>query len=99
MAIDRRQLHTNVSLLAKEGVFLGTSSWKYPGWRGQLYDESRYVWRGRWSESRFENFASKNMPRFFPTVCVDAAYYKFPDRRYLEGLAAQVPDSFQSPSR
>jgi len=25
---------------ASQGVFLGTSSWKYPGWRGQLYDDA-----------------------------------------------------------
>jgi len=36
-----------------KGVFIGTSSWKYPGWRGQLYDEERYVTRGKFSESRF----------------------------------------------
>ena len=27
---------------------------KYPGWRGQLYDESRYLYRGKVAESRFE---------------------------------------------
>ena len=27
-------------------------------------------------------------------MSVDAAYYKFPDHRYLEGLIAQVPDDF-----
>jgi uncharacterized protein YecE (DUF72 family) len=31
----------------------------------------------------------------FKTVCVDAAYYKFPDRRYLEGMVSQVPPDFQ----
>lgn len=95
MEIDRIQLRESLALLAKAGVFLGTSSWKYPGWRGQLYDEARYVWRGRWSESRFERLCLEEYAEVFPTVCVDAAYYKFPDRRYLEGLAAQVPGSFQ----
>jgi len=27
-------------------------------------------------------------------VCVDAAYYKFPDQRYLEGMVSQVPADF-----
>jgi hypothetical protein len=31
--------------LAAQGVFIGTSAWKYPGWRGQFYDEQRYVTR------------------------------------------------------
>ena len=31
----------------------------------------------------------------FKTVCVDAIYYNFPRREYLEGLAGQVPDDFR----
>jgi uncharacterized protein YecE (DUF72 family) len=31
----------------------------------------------------------------FKTVCVDAAYYTFPSLKYLDGLAAQVPDDFR----
>ena len=27
-------------------------------------------------------------------MCVDAAYYKFPDQRYLEGMVSQVPADF-----
>jgi len=36
---------------------------KYSGWRGQLYDESRYVWRGRFAEARSRSFAWPNTPR------------------------------------
>ncbi len=28
--------------LAAQGVYIGTSSWKYPGWCGTLYDPARY---------------------------------------------------------
>jgi uncharacterized protein YecE (DUF72 family) len=31
----------------------------------------------------------------FKTVCVDAAYYKFPDRAYLGSLVSVVPKDFQ----
>jgi uncharacterized protein YecE (DUF72 family) len=31
----------------------------------------------------------------FKTVCVDAAYYTFPSKKYLEGLMAQVPADFR----
>jgi uncharacterized protein YecE (DUF72 family) len=36
-----------------------------------------------------------NVRRLFKTVCVDAAYYAFPRREYLEGLADQVQDDFR----
>jgi hypothetical protein len=44
-AFDRAQLHARLADLAGKGVFIGTSSWKYPGWRGMVYDESRYLYR------------------------------------------------------
>ena len=94
VAFDRDQLKTNLARLAGQGVFVGTSSWKYPGWRGLLYDEARYVWRGRFAESRFEQNCLAEYAEVFKTVCVDGAYYKFPDRRYLEGLMRQVPEDF-----
>jgi uncharacterized protein YecE (DUF72 family) len=95
MPVDRAQLQAQLAVLAQASVFLGTSSWKYPGWRGQLYDEARYVWRGRWSESRFEKLCLADYAEVFSTVCVDAAYYKFPEGRYLEDLAGLVPPHFQ----
>jgi uncharacterized protein YecE (DUF72 family) len=81
--------------LAERGIFIGTSSWKYPGWNGQLYDESRYLWRGKFAKSRFEKNCLGEYAEVFKTVCVDAAYYTFPSPKYLEGLAAQTPDGFQ----
>ena len=54
MSFDRDQMCAAAARLAQEGVFIGTSSWKYPGWLGQLYTKDRYVWRGRFSEARFE---------------------------------------------
>lgn len=80
--------------LAGRGVFIGTSSWKYPGWRGMLYDESRYVYRGKVAESRFEKQCLAEYAEVFKTVCVDAAYYKVPDQRYLESMVSQVPEDF-----
>ncbi|PYJ86182.1 MAG: DUF72 domain-containing protein [Verrucomicrobia bacterium] len=75
-------------------VFIGTSSWKYLGWRGQLYDEEKYVTRGKFSESRFNRDCLAEYAEVFKTVCVDAAYYKFPDDRHLEGMVSQVPSDF-----
>jgi len=84
-----------VAALAAQGVFIGTSSWKYPGWFGMLYDESRYVWRGRFSKARFEKLCLAEYAQVFKTVSVDAAYYKFPSRAWLEEMVSQVPPDFQ----
>src|SRR5258706_6717521 len=95
MEFEREKIKEMAKNLAGEGVFIGTSSWKYSGWRGQLYEEDRYIWRGHWSEARFERQCLAEYAEVFKTVCVDAAYYKFPDRRSIEELASQTPDDFQ----
>jgi uncharacterized protein YecE (DUF72 family) len=95
MPFDREQIKTKVAELAASGVFIGTSSWKYPGWKGMLYDESRYVYRGKFAESRFEKSCLAEYAEVFKTVCVDAAYYRFPEAQYLGGLVSQVPADFQ----
>jgi uncharacterized protein YecE (DUF72 family) len=81
--------------LAEAGIFLGTSSWKYPGWLGQLYTADRYLYRGQFAQTRFDRLCLAEYSETFTTVCVDAAYYRFPDDRFLNGLAGQVPDGFR----
>lgn len=93
--LQREQLATKLRQLAAQGVFLGTSSWKYPGWFGKIYDEDRYVWRGRFSKTRFEQNCLTEFAQTFPAVSVDATYYKFYERAALEEMAAHVPDHFQ----
>ena len=95
MSFDRESIKKRLAELSATGTFLGTSSWKYPGWRGVLYDEARYVWRGKFAESRFEKNCLAEYAEVFKTVCVDAAYYTFPSVKSLEGLAGQVPTDFQ----
>lgn len=94
MGFDRERMRRDAAALAAAGVFLGTSSWKYPGWCGRLYDPARYEWRGRFSEARFERNCLREYAEVFQTVCVDAAYYTFPSETFLAGLAAQVPGDF-----
>jgi uncharacterized protein YecE (DUF72 family) len=95
MAFDREQLKQSAAKLATSRVFIGTSSWKYAGWRGMLYDETRYIWRGKVAESRFEKNCLAEYAEVFKTVCVDAAYYTFPRPESLAALASQVPPDFQ----
>jgi uncharacterized protein YecE (DUF72 family) len=95
MEFDKIQLRDRLTDLASKGVFIGTSSWKYPGWRGMVYDESRYLYRGKFAKSRFEANCLAEYAEVFKTVCVDAAYYTFPSREYLQGLASKVPPDFR----
>ena len=95
MAFESDRMQQKAEELAASGVFIGASSWKYEGWRGMLYDESRYVYRGKFAVSRFEKNCLSEYAGVFKTVCVDAAYYTFPSHNYLQGLTAQVPPDFQ----
>jgi uncharacterized protein YecE (DUF72 family) len=92
---DREQVKAQAARLAAQGIFIGTSSWKYEGWLGQLYDSGRYEWRGKFAESRFKKNSLSEYAEVFKTVCVDAAYYTFPRREYLQGLSDEVPDDFR----
>lgn len=94
-AFDRDQAAPHLAALAGRGVYLGTSSWKYPGWRGQLYTDDRYTFRGRFAEKRFESLCLAEYASVFHTVGVDATYYRFPDDALISGLAAQVPPGFR----
>jgi uncharacterized protein YecE (DUF72 family) len=92
---DKFILRERLAALAARGVFIGTSSWKYPGWLGTVYDDSRYQYRGKFAKSRFDQSCLGEYAETFKTVCVDAAYYAFPSKENLQGLAAQVPADFR----
>jgi uncharacterized protein YecE (DUF72 family) len=92
--MDSLGLKVQLTDLAVSGIYVGTSSWKYTGWVGQLYEEQRYVYRGKFAESRFERNCLAEYAETFKTVCVDAAYYQFPTQKYLHGLVSQVPEDF-----
>ena len=94
MAFLGREYAEAVAGLARRKIYVGTSSWKYPGWIGQLYDEQRYLWRGKVSNSRFERGCLEEYAQVFKTVCVDAGYYRFPTEDTLPKLVAQVPEDF-----
>jgi uncharacterized protein YecE (DUF72 family) len=89
-------LARKTSRLAREcNFFIGTSSWKYEGWLGQIYDGQRYLTRGKLSTKRFETECLEEYAEIFPSVCVDAGYYRFPSEKYLANLCAQVPEGFR----
>ncbi len=88
-------LGRKLTALAAEGIYLGTSSWKYPGWLGGLYSEDRYRYRGKLSDTRFQQHCLEEYAAVFPTVGVDATYYTFPTEKFARGLVAQVPAHFR----
>ncbi|MEY4199471.1 MAG: hypothetical protein RLZZ265_1211 [Verrucomicrobiota bacterium] len=90
----KSKLLSAVQRLAASNIFIGTSSWKYPGWTGLIYDEQRYVYRGKFAETRFDRDCLTEYAEVFKTVCVDAAYYQFPSEKYLSGLVSKVPADF-----
>jgi uncharacterized protein YecE (DUF72 family) len=92
--LARHDLAEKAGILPTQGVYVGTSSWKYPGWFGRIYDRSRYEYRGRFAESRFKRDCLREYAEVFKTVCVDAAYYNFPSQQYLEGMVNETPDDF-----
>ena len=80
--------------LAVQGVFIGTSSWKYPGWCGMLYDRARYEYRGKFAKTRFKWDCLAEYAEVFKTLCIDAAYYTFSSQQYLEGMVLHTPEDF-----
>ncbi len=94
MGFDLDKLRDRLAALAREGVYAGTSSWKYEGWLGRVYTPQRYEYRGKLAESRFRRNCLTEYAETFKTVSVDAAYYTFPTEKYLQGLAEQTPVDF-----
>lgn len=90
-AAIRHKLET----LARRRIYIGTSSWKYPGWLGQIYNPSRYETRGRFSEKKFNETCLAEYATVFATVCGDFAFYQFPSEEMWEETFAQVPAGFR----
>jgi len=88
-------LGLKLASLASRGVFIGTSSWKYPGWLGQVYTESRYMSRGRFSEKRFQAECLAEYAATFPVVCGDFSFYQFPSEQYWQRLFHSAPASLK----
>jgi uncharacterized protein YecE (DUF72 family) len=95
MVFDREVIKEKAEALAAKGIFIGTSSWKYEGWLGQLYTPARYEYRGKVATTRFEQDCLQEYAEVFKTVCFDGAYYNLPTREFLKKLRDAVPDDFR----
>src|SRR5262245_19099035 len=88
------RLAPRLRALADQGIYFGTSSWKYEGWLGSIYSAERYLSRGKFSKKRFEAECLAEYAETFPTVCGDFAFYQFPSDDYWKRLFAQAPAGF-----
>jgi len=73
---------------ASRGIYFGTSSWKYPAWKGMVYTR-RYP-----SQKVFEQECLAEYAELFPTVCADFALYDFPDPDRMRILHDQTTEDF-----
>lgn len=91
----RLRLASRLRELAARNVWIGTSSWKYPGWLGQIYSPERYQTRGKFSRKKFEERCLAEYAETFPVVCGDFAFYQFPSREYWAKLFLGSPASLR----
>jgi uncharacterized protein YecE (DUF72 family) len=92
---DRRRLAGRLAALAAQNIFIGTSSWKYEGWLGQIYSRGRYLTRGRFSQKRFNDECLSEYAETFPIVCGDFSFYQFPSPDYWRKLFGSAPAKLQ----
>ena len=74
---------------ASRGIYFGTSSWKYPGWKGMVYTR-RYP-----NQRTFDQECLAEYSTLFPTVCADFALYDFPNPEKMQVMYEQTSDHFR----
>jgi uncharacterized protein YecE (DUF72 family) len=92
---DRQSFSARLATLAAENILIGTSSWKYEGWIGQIYSRQRYMTRGRFSQKRFNDECLNEYAETFPIVCGDFSFYQFPSPDYWRKLFGSAPSKLQ----
>lgn len=88
-------LAERLRLLAGQHIYLGTSSWKYEGWLGRIYDPKRYETRKRFSLKKFNRECLSEYAGVFPTVGGDFSFYQFPSGEAWAEMMAQVSPGFR----
>jgi uncharacterized protein YecE (DUF72 family) len=94
-SFDKEGLARRLRALAERRIFLGTSSWKYEGWLGQIYSRERYLSRGKFSQKHFEAECLQEFAETFPIVCGDFSFYQFPTPEFWKKLFATAPAQLQ----
>lgn len=72
-------------------IYLGTSTWAFPGWKGVVYKRS-YKSQKDFTSNSLGEYAT--IP-WFRTVCVDSFFYTPPKPETLLHYASMVPEHFR----
>jgi len=94
-SFDKEALGRKLRALADQRIFIGTSSWKYDGWLGQIYTRERYFSRGKFSQKHFEAECLREFAETFPIVCGDFSFYQFPTPEFWKKLFTNAPEQLQ----
>jgi len=81
---------TELGRALPDSVYLGGSTWSFPGWQGLVYDH-------KYSESKLahEGLAAYAKHPLLRCIGIDRTYYAPVEARELAEYAAQVPDGFR----
>ena len=74
---------------AGKGIHFGGSSWKYPGWKGIVYNR-KYRSKKSFNEQCLEEYSE-----VFSTVCADFALYDFPDEKQMKIIHDSTGERFK----
>jgi uncharacterized protein YecE (DUF72 family) len=74
-----------------EHIYLGTSTWAFPGWKGILYKRA-YKSQKEFTANSLGEYAT--VP-WFRTVCIDSLFYNPPKAETLLHYASLVPENFR----
>ncbi len=92
-AAQLRRVHDEARCLARQlpdGVFFGTSSWSFPGWKGLVYSSAQA--QAGLARTGLREYARHPL---LTTVGVDRSYYAPMPAADLREYAAQLPDGFR----
>ncbi len=88
---DRQRLAAKIRTLADRKIFIGTSSWRYEGWLGQVYTPERYFTRGKFSKRKFHEESIQEYAETFPIIGGDFSFYSIPEPPSWQKLFAGAP--------
>jgi uncharacterized protein YecE (DUF72 family) len=91
----KEALAAAVRALAKRNIFIGTSSWRYEGWLGQIYTPQRYFTRGRFSKTKFHEECIHEYAEVFPVAGGDFSFYAAPTPEFWKKLFSTAPPALK----
>jgi uncharacterized protein YecE (DUF72 family) len=93
VALQLQRVRTEARAIASrlpEGLFFGTSSWSFPGWKGLVYSGART--QAQLAREGLREYAQHPL---LTTVGVDRSYYAPMPAEDLQAYASQLPDGFR----